>query len=252
MRFFTFSSFSSFGGLEAVAGAADRFQIARVLGVRLDLFADAADVDVDGAGSDVGGIAPDGVEQMIAAENASLVAREIIEQAEFGGGRGNQVSAYGEGHGRRIDFDIADFHRAGRQGTLEAPQHSLDARDEFPRAEGLGDVVVGAEFETEDAVGFAALRGQENYGHGCQAGGLANSAADFESIFAGDHDVEHEESGSLAFGVGEHVGAGGIHADREAFVFEMMADEAGNVRVVFDDEKAGFHGNIVTKPEAST
>ena len=81
---------------------------------------------------------------------------------------------------------------------------------------------------------------------------MTDGAAELETVFAGDHDVEHEESGSLAFGVGEHVGAGGIHADGEAFVFEMVAHEAGNVRVVFDDEKAGFHGNIVTKAAAST
>jgi hypothetical protein len=36
-----------------------------------------------------------------------------------------------------------------------------------------------------------------------------------------------------------------IDADGEAFVFEMMADEAGNVGIVFDYEKAGFHGIIV-------
>ena len=165
---------------------------------------------------------------------------------------GDHVSAHGEGHGRGIDFDFADFHGAGRQRALEAAQHGLDAGDEFARAERLGDVVVGAEFESEDAVGFAALCGQKNYGHGGEAGRLANGAANFQAVFAGDHDVEHEERGALAFGVGEDVGAGGINAHREAFVFQVMADEAGNVRIVFDDEDAWFHGIIVTKAVPST
>ena len=155
------------------------------------------------------------------------------------------VAAHGEGHGGGIDFDVADFHGAGRQRTLEAAQHGFDAGDEFARAEGLGDVVVGAEFETEDAVGFAAFGGQKNYGNGGEAGSLADGAAEFEAVFAGDHDVEHEERGALAFGVGENVGAGGIDAHGEAFVFQMMADEAGNVGIVFDDEEAWFHGIIV-------
>ena len=133
------------------------------------------------------------------------------------------------------------FIGTGRQRALETAQHGLDAGDEFARAEGLGDVVVGAEFETEDAVGFAALRGQKNYGHGGEAGRLANGAADFQTVFAGNHDVEHEERGALAFGVGEHVGARGIHAHDEPFVFQVMADEAGNVGIVFDDEQAWFH-----------
>src|SRR5580692_3992227 len=189
---------------------------------------------------------------MVAAEDASFVAREIIEQAELGSRRGHQVSAHGESHGRGIDFDFADFHRAWRQRALETAQYGLHACHEFPRAERLGDVVIGPEFETEHAVGFAAFRGQKNYGHGGEAGRLANGAADFETILAGDHDVEHEKRWALAFGVSEYVGAGGVDAHREAFVLQMMADEAGNVRIVFDDEEAWFHGIIVAKAVAST
>src|SRR5579864_5945820 len=100
---------------------------------------------------------------MVAAEDASLVAGEVIEQAELCGRGGNGISAHGECHGRGINFDFADFHGAGRQGTLEAAQHSLHASDELARAEVLGNVVVSAEFETEHAVGFAAFRGQKNY-----------------------------------------------------------------------------------------
>src|ERR1700680_2170283 len=139
---------SSFGGLEAVAGAAYGFQVARVFGVRFDFFANAADVDVDGTRSDVRGVAPHGVEKMVAAEDASLVAGEVIEQAELGGGGGYGVAAHGQCHGGGIDFDVANSQGAGRQGPLEPAQYGFDAGDEFARAEGLGDVVVGAEFKT--------------------------------------------------------------------------------------------------------
>ena len=128
MRFFTCSfrtisssgSFPSFRGLETVAGAANGFQIARVLRVRLDFFADAANIDVDRARGHVGGIAPDGIEQVIAAENASLMAGKVIEQAKLRGRGGNQLPANREGHGRGIDFDLADFHRAGRQAAAQS------------------------------------------------------------------------------------------------------------------------------------
>jgi len=56
---------------------------------------------------------------------------------------------------------------------------------------------------------------------------------------------------TLTLGVGKHVGAGGIDADGEAFVFQMMTDEAGNVGIVFDDEKAWFHGIIVNAKRLS-
>src|ERR1700686_1576776 len=97
MRSFTCSSFR---GLESVAGAAHGLQITRVLGVGLDFFADATNVDVDRARSDVGGVAPDGIEQMVATENAPRMAGEVVEQAELGGGGGNRIAAHGEGHGR--------------------------------------------------------------------------------------------------------------------------------------------------------
>ena len=98
---------------------------------------------------------------------------------------GTGLPLHGEGHGRGIDFDIADFHGAGRQRTLEAAKHGFDAGDQFARTEGFGDVVVGAKFETEDAVGFAALGRQENYRHRGKARSLANGAADFQTVFAG-------------------------------------------------------------------
>ena len=137
------------------------------------------------------------------------------------------------------------FIGLGGKRALEAAQHGFDAGDEFARAERLGDVVVCAEFEAENAVGFAALCGQENYRDRGEPGRLADGAADFQAVFAGNHDVEDEERGALALGVGEDVGAGGIDAHSEAFVFEMMADEAGNIGIVFDDEDAWFHGIIV-------
>src|SRR5271165_799851 len=243
MRFFICRRYilSSFGDLEAIAGAAHGFEIARILRVGLDFFANTAHVDVDRARRDIRSVAPDGVKQVVAGEYASAVAGEVIEQAELGGRGGNECSADGEGHRGGIDFDFADFDRARRKRALEAAHDGFDAGDQLARAEGLGDVVVGTEFEAEDAVGFATFRGEKNYRHRGEGGSLANGAADLEAVFAGDHDIEQEKRGALPFGVGEHVGSGGIDAHGEALVLKMMANEAGNVGIVFDDEDAGFH-----------
>jgi hypothetical protein len=237
---------------EAISGAAHGFQIARIFRVGLDFFADAADVNIDRTRRHVSGVAPDGVEQVVAAEDASLVAREVIEQAKFGGRGRDQAAAHHERHGRGIDFNVADFHGTRRQRPLEAAQHGLDAGNQFARAERLGDVVVGAEFEAEDAVGFAALRRQKNDRHRREAGNLADAAAEFKAVFARDHDVENEQRRALPLGVGQYVGAGWVDADDEALVFEVVADEARNIRIVFNDEYAWFHGDIVTKRVQST
>jgi hypothetical protein len=74
---------------------------------------------------------------------------------------------------------------------------------------------------------------------------LAHDAAQFETVFAGDHDIENEQRGPLPLGIAENVGAGGINTHCEAVVFQVVADETGNVGIVFDDKDAGFHGIIV-------
>jgi hypothetical protein len=235
----------SLGSLEAVAGAAHGLKVARIFRVRFDFLADAADVHVDRARGHIGSIAPNGIEKMIAGENTAEVTGKVIEQTELGGGSRNGLSADGEGHSGGVDCDVSDFERAGRERALETAEHGFDAGDEFARAERLSDVVVGSDLEAEDAIGFAALGGEENYRDGSEAHGLADGAAEFEAVFAGDHDIEHEERRTLALGVGDDVGAVGIDAHGEAIVLQVMANEAGNIGIVFDDEDAWFHGSIV-------
>ena len=242
----------SFWDLEAVSGAANGFQIARVLGVGLDLFADAADIDVDRARGDVRGITPDGIEKMVAAEDASFMASEIIEQAELGSSCGHHGTANSEGHGGRINLDFSNRHRAGWQGALEAAEDGFDPGHELSRTERLGDVVVGTELETENAVGFTAFGRKKNYGNCRQTRSLADVAADLETILAGDHDVENEKSRALALGIGENVRSGGIDANDETLIFKVMADESGNIGIVFNDEDAWFHGIILYNAVRST
>ena len=69
----------------------DRLEVARVFRIRLDLFANAAHVDIHRTRGDVGGVAPDRIEQLVAGKHAADVAGEIIEQAELGGGCGHQA-----------------------------------------------------------------------------------------------------------------------------------------------------------------
>ena len=180
------------------------------------------------------------------------MAGEVIEQAKFGGGCRNRLSANRQNHGGRIDFNVADLERAGWKRTLKTAEHGLHASDELAWAERLGDVIVSSDFKAKDAVSFAALGGQENYGYGCEALSLADGTAQFQTVLAGDHDVEHEERRTLALSVNDYGGAVGIDANGKTFVLKVMANEARNIRIVFDDEDAWFHELIVTKGDAST
>ena len=242
----------SLWGFKTIAGAAYSFEVAGILRVGLDFFTDAANVDVDRARSDVGSVAPDGIEKMIAGENASQMACEIIEQTEFRGRGGDGLSANRENHCGGIDSDVSNFERTGRKRALEAAQHGFDTGDEFARAERLRDVVVRSDLETKHTIRLAAFCREKNHRHGGETGSLADGAAEFESIFAGNHYIEHEERGALALGIGDDRGTVGIDTHGKTVVLQMVANEAGNIGIVFNDEDAWFHGFIVAKSVPGT
>ena len=55
-------------------------------------------------------------------------------------------------HALEVDLAIAEAEGGGRDGLVLAADGSLHAGHELTRAEGLGDVVVSAEFEEEHFV----------------------------------------------------------------------------------------------------
>ena len=134
---------------------------------------------------------------------------------------------------------------AWRQRPLEAAQHRLDPRHQFARAERFWDVIVGAQFQSENAVGFPAFRRQKNDRGGGQRRNLPDLAAQLEAVFARNHDVENEQRRPLPLGIGDDGVSGGEHFHRESIRFQMMPHQAGNIRIVFDHKDAGFHGSIV-------
>ena len=49
-----------------------------------------------------------------------------------------------------------------RRQAVHAPQHRLDARQELARIERLGQIIVGADLEADDAIGLLGHGGQED------------------------------------------------------------------------------------------
>ena len=71
--------------------------------------------------------------------------------------------------GDRYEYELsallrahAQFERRGLRCFLETAQHRADAGLEFAWAEGLGQVVVGAQLQPQHPVGFAAMGGEHD------------------------------------------------------------------------------------------
>ena len=70
---------------------------------------------------------------------------------------------------------------------MRAAQDGAQARGEFAGVEGLGQIVIGAGFQTQDAVGIVAARRQHQYGHARLA---AQTTKHLEAAQTGKHHVE--------------------------------------------------------------
>jgi hypothetical protein len=80
---------------------------------------------------------------------------------------------------------------AARRGR-HAAQQRLDAREQLGHLERLGEVVVGAELQPDDAVEHLGARGEHQDGRRDAA--LPQRPAHVEPVAAGQHDVEHDRS----------------------------------------------------------
>src|SRR3954451_1260937 len=179
---------------EAVADAAHREDVLRLLGVRLELLAQVADVDVDGARVAIGRVAPHAREEHGAREHAARARGERAQDLELHE-RGRHGRAM-QGHRALggVDAQVAHLERAvavvAGPRHPGAPQRGLDPRAELAHGERLGDVVVGAQLEPDHLVDLLRLRGQHDDRH---ARASAQPPAHLEPVDVGEHEVEHHE-----------------------------------------------------------
>src|SRR5712691_4642207 len=173
---------------EQVPRAADGFQVDGILGIAFDFFAQTADVDVHAARSDEAIGAPDGIEKLVARENAVRPRSQVIEQPEFERAERNGLPGMTDAIRRRIDGQLTDFNGAGRvRRRLRAAEQRLDTRQQYARAERLGYVIVGAHLQAHHAIGFFATRGEHEDGETIERVIPANFPADIEPRNFGKH-----------------------------------------------------------------
>src|SRR4051794_18843864 len=96
---------------EAVAHAAHREEVLRVLRVRLQLLAQVADVDVDRARVAVGRVAPDPRQQHVAREDAARVAGQSVEDLELDERQLDRRAADPDRALGRVDLQLVDGER---------------------------------------------------------------------------------------------------------------------------------------------
>ena len=121
-----------------------------------------------------------------------------------------------------------------------AAQHGVDARHQFAGTEGFGQVVVGAHFQTDDAVDLVALGGEHDDGDLVLL--ATQPPADRQAILAGHHQVEHDQIVEFAGERLVHRGGAVDGLDGEALLAEVALQQLSQAQVVVDDEDLGGSG----------
>jgi hypothetical protein len=132
-----------------------------IFGIGFDFFAEAADADVHATRGNEMFAAPDSGEKFLASEHAARSGSELMEEAEFEQAGGDDFVGAGDVAGVDADGAYVKFQDLAEYGVrLGAREEKIHAGDKFARAEGLGEVTVGAGFESGDEVEFAAAGGE--------------------------------------------------------------------------------------------
>ena len=118
-----------------------------------------------------------------------------------------------------------------------APQHRVDAGDELTWIEGLGQVIVGAHLEPDDAIDVLAFGREHDDRHGLA--GSTQAAADRKAILAGQHEVEHDQVRGIALQLLVEVSRVGERRDLESLFRQIAREKIAQPHVVVDDKDLG-------------
>ena len=142
---------------------------------------------------------------------------------------------------------MSSFHPSNRRFLLRrvvlrfpvvrAPQNAARASDKLTRTEGLGDVVVGADLETDDLLRRFAKAAHDD---DADAEPTAQRTRQLEPVPAGQNDVDGGEIETAGLGeldrAGRCIGGGNFKTGAAQRGFYGRADQ----RIVIDD-KNSFH-----------
>ena len=197
------------------------------------MLAQLGDIDVHRASVEVVVVNPDGLEGEVALEDNVDVGAEQREQlALLGGELGDFVFKH-EHLLLGVEGEFAYLVHCHLFAFLAfyAAQDGLDAEHEFFHREGLGDIVVGADFEAFEDVFLERFCGKEDDGHlGIDGAYLLSQG---KAVFLRHHHVKDADV-ILAFEEGfVSVLAIGIEVGVEPFGLEVFTQEHTEIFIVF-------------------
>src|SRR6266540_5312085 len=209
-----------------------------MLRVVAELAAKARDVDIERLGRAEPVPVPDLVDEALAGDDAAGLSRQQLEKLELLAGQLHVPTTQARRPPAAVDPQRADLHdlrafRCSFRAIPGPPQHRSDPRGHLTRAEGLDDVVVGAELEADDAVGLLAAGGEHDDG---DSGALPKRASHVVARAVGERHVEEDEVRQLVAGRLDRVRHGAGDARVEPLAAERLRKGLDDRGLVLDHQ----------------
>ena len=191
---------------------------------------------VDAAVGGVRRVGPDTAHDLVAGKYAAWGGEQQREQQVFVTRqfKGLAVEDDAQGFWVMLPDGVCRCSVAARAGL--AAQDGAHAGGDFAWRKGLGDVVVGTEFEAKNAVDFFAASGEEDHRNVPSFGVAAQLLEHFEARGVGQADVEDDQVERRlpvrrqGFPAQQHV------PDGEAFAGQRVDQRVGNGLFVFNEK----------------
>src|SRR5215471_17697745 len=188
--------------------------------VLLHLLAKTQHVDIDRTVGDGAILTPYRVEELLATEHYAGPAHQEFQQAELRRRQREELSIEAHLTAGAVELHAAGLQYADRRRLIAELQ--FDARDQLAHEERLDHVIVGAELQTDDAVGFAGAGGQEDHRGLREIRVLPDALADVQTVGIGKHDVEQDEVGTHLAAKLDGAAASLQAGERKALFFEVV------------------------------
>ncbi len=175
----------------------------------------------------------------------SLRSHEEGEQLELDRGQVHHLVSDGHFVAIGIEYEIADDDLL-LDGEIKLSLHRalerfLDAKDQFERVEGYGDVIVGAEFKAEDALLFGCLLRNDDKRHMLGGRVRLQLPASLEASDLREGQAEDDQGRPVLFGAEQGGRAVGGHDDLERRAAQVIGDKVDLLRIVFHQENFTTH-----------
>ena len=197
---------------------------------------------VDRAQFDVNVRAPDGFQQFFARKDVMRLFHQKLQQAEFRRSQMHEPVAAEDAAGRQIHFDVFERQFAFGFHGLGAAQQSADPRDQLGNGKRFRHIVVRADRQPFDFVGFLAARGQHDDRHAAQIVVVAHQLADIDAADPRQHPVQQNQRRTPDFDRVERLCPVGDGFGFKPLFFQIVAQQGDDVFLVLDDHDFIGHG----------